>query len=391
MYRNTYLEIDENILKNNIKEIRRKYNGYKYYFGVVKANCYGHGVYCVKALKEGGVNYFATSSLEEAIDVRKYDKNTPILCLEPIPAKYIDVVLKNKVTVTISSVNLALEYSRLNIKEKLNVHIKLDTGMSRLGVKTKQELEDVVELLESNENIFIEGVFTHFATNGIYDIYYDKQVNKLKELLSYLDLNKIPIIHLGGSLMLVNHEKMDFVNGIRLGIVMYGINLSMRKRTGFKAYLSEIKRNYFLRKNNISDSIRYNDLKVRTAMKLYSEVIEIKRLKKGDVVGYGATFKADKDMLIGIVPIGYADGITNSMGYVSIGCEKYPMVGTICMDMTFIAISDKVKLHDKVEFFGDNISVSEVLKHTKSNAYHLFTDITTRVPRVYQDLTEIKY
>ena len=93
MYRNTYLEIDENILKQNVKEIRKKYNKYKYYFGIVKANCYGHGVYCVKTLKEGGINYFGTSSLEEAIDVRYYDKETPILCLEPISPKYIDVIL----------------------------------------------------------------------------------------------------------------------------------------------------------------------------------------------------------------------------------------------------------------------------------------------------------
>lgn len=391
MYRNTYLEIDENILKQNVKEIRKKYNKYKYYFGIVKANCYGHGVYCVKALKEGGINYFGTSSLEEAIDVRDYDKETPILCLEPIPSKHIDVILENNVTVTISSVNLALEYSKLKLKKKLNVHIKLDTGMSRLGIKDRQDLKKVIEALEANENIFIEGVYTHFATNGIYDFYYDKQVNKFKELLSYLDTNKIPIIHCGGSLMLVNHEKLDFVNGIRLGIVMYGINLSMKKRIGFKAYLSEIKRNHFLKKYNVSESIRYNDLKVKTAMKLCSEIIEIKKLKKGDVVGYGATFKAEHDMLIGIVPIGYADGITNNMKYVSISKKQYPMVGTICMDMCFIAISDKVKLHDKVEFFGENIRIEEVLKRTGSNAYHLFTDITNRVPRVYHDLTEIKY
>ncbi len=391
MYRNTYLEIDENILKQNVKEIRKKYNKYKYYFGIVKANCYGHGVYCVKALKEGGINYFGTSSLEEAIDVRDYDKETPILCLEPIPSKHIDVILENNVTVTISSVNLALEYSKLKLKKKLNVHIKLDTGMSRLGIKDRQDLKKVIEALEANENIFIEGVYTHFATNGIYDVYYDKQVNKFKELISYLDINKIPIIHCGGSLMLVNHEKLDFVNGIRLGIVMYGINLSMKKRIGFKAYLSEIKRNHFLKKYNVSESIRYNDLKVKTAMKLCSEIIEIKKLKKGDVVGYGATFKAEHDMLIGIVPIGYADGITNNMKYVSISKKQYPMVGTICMDMCFIAISDNVKLHDKVEFFGENIRIEEVLKRTGSNAYHLFTDITNRVPRVYHDLTEIKY
>jgi len=141
MYRNTYVKIDENILKNNVKEIKKKYSNYKYYIGVVKGNCYGHGFYSVNSLIEGGVNYLATSSLEEAIEVRKYNKDIPILCLEPIDSKYIDDILRYKVTVTIDSKRLASDYSKLSFKGKLKVHLKLDTGMNRLGMKSKKKLE----------------------------------------------------------------------------------------------------------------------------------------------------------------------------------------------------------------------------------------------------------
>lgn len=110
MYRNTYVKIDESILKNNVRQIVKKYPDYKYRIGVVKGNCYGHGFYSVNALIEGGINYLATSSLEEAIEVRKYNKEIPILCLEPIDSKYIDDILKYKVTITIDSKELAQNF-----------------------------------------------------------------------------------------------------------------------------------------------------------------------------------------------------------------------------------------------------------------------------------------
>lgn len=121
MYRKTYLEVDCDKLKNNIKDIKSNYNNYQYYIGVVKANAYGHGNFVIESLIEGGINYLAVSSLEEAINLRKYNIEIPILVLEPIDVEYLEVCVKNNITVTISSLN----YFKLACKKKLQKKIEI--------------------------------------------------------------------------------------------------------------------------------------------------------------------------------------------------------------------------------------------------------------------------
>ena len=210
MYRSTYIEINNKTLLENVKEIKKEYNNYKYYIGVVKANAYGHGYEIIKDLVKGGINYFATSSLEESLEVRKRDKSVGVLCLEPINIKYLDVVLSSNITLTIDSIDSAKSLVDANPKEKVNIHLKLDTGMNRLGFNTKEELNEAISILKQNKNIYIEGIFTHLATSGISDIYYDKQINKFKELTKDIDLSKIPIVHINRSITLVHHEKLPF-------------------------------------------------------------------------------------------------------------------------------------------------------------------------------------
>lgn len=387
MYRKTYVKINNTILKKNIQEIRRKYDGYEYYIGVVKGNAYGHGDYIINDLIAGGVNYLAVSSLEEAVSVRKYNKDIPILCLEPISLDFLEEIIDNKITITIESTEYALELLEKNITDVIKAHIKLDTGMSRLGFYDVNDLEDTIKLLNKNENIILEGIYTHLATSGISDVYYDRQIKRFKQLTKNIDLHNIPIVHIGRSMTLVNHEKLDFVNGIRLGICMYGFNNSIKTPTG----LRKIKRDFLLKRLKISNSILTNDLKLKTAFSLYTEVISLRKIKKGSFVGYGANYIAKEDMMVATLPIGYFDGINNNMKFVSINKKLYEIIGDVCMDMTMVKVSDDVKIHDIVEVFGNNISIKEVARRTNSNAYHILTRITTRVPRVYEDNTEIKY
>ena len=387
MYRKTYVKIDNKILTNNIKEIVSKYNNYKYYFGVVKGNAYGHGDYIVNDLIKGGINYLAVSSLEEAISIRKYNKEIPILCLEPIDLSYLKEIEDNKVTITIESNDYVKELINKKITKQLKLHLKLDTGMSRLGFTNKDELNETIKLLKENKNIFIEGIYTHIATSGINDIYYDKQISSFKYLTQDINLKEIPIIHIGRSMTLVNHPKLPFVNGVRLGICMYGFNNSIKTPTG----LRKIKRDLNLRKLNISESILTNNLNLKTAFTLYTEVMSIRNVKKGSFVGYGANYIAKEDIIVATLPIGYVDGMNKSMKYVSINNKKYEIIGDICMDMTMVKVDNTIKIHDKVEIFGNNISVKEVSRNMNTNAYHLLTSITTRVPRVYDNDVEIKY
>lgn len=387
MFRKTYVKINNKALTSNIKEIISKYNNYKYYFGVVKGNAYGHGDYIVNDLIKGGINYLAVSSLEEAISIRKYNKEIPILCLEPISIEYIKDILDNDVTITIESIDYVKELINKKLDKQLKVHIKLDTGMSRLGFTNKEELNESINLLKDNRNILLEGIYTHIATSGINDIYYDKQISTFNYLTKDINLKEIPIIHIGRSMTLVNHSKLDFVNGIRLGICMYGFNNSIKEPTGLRKF----KRDRLLKKLNISETTLTNDLNLKTAFSLYTEVMSIRNVKKGSFVGYGANYIANEDIIVATLPIGYVDGMNKLMKYVSINNKKYEIIGDICMDMTMIKIDDTIKLHDKVEIFGDNISIREVSRRLNTNAYHVVTGITTRVPRVYDDKTEIKY
>lgn len=387
MYRKTYVKIDNSILTNNIEKIINKYNTYKYYIGVVKANAYGHGDYIVNDLIKGGINYLAVSSLEEAISIRKYNQEIPILVLEPVSLEYLDTIEKNNITITIESLEYTKELLEKELNSNLKVHLKLDTGMNRLGIKEKEEVTEAVKLLKENKNIILEGIYTHIATSGITDIYYDKSIENFKYLTSDINLSEIPIVHLNRSITLVHHQIYSFETGVRLGIIMFGFNQSIQEPTG----LRKIKRDLLIKKLGISNSILSNNLDLHTAFSLYSEVISIRKVYKDEFIGYGANYIAKEEMIVATIPIGYNDGIKQEMQFVSINNKLCKIVGDICMDMITVQVDDTVKLHDTVEIFGKNIPIKDVSKRTKSNAYHILTGITTRVPRLYSDNTEIKY
>ena len=195
---NTYLEINLDTLRNNTKTIIEKYNNYKYYFGVVKSNAYGHGEYIVNEIIKGGINYIAVSYLEEALKVREYNKEIPILCFVPIDLEELDLATKNNITLTISNLNYLKELIKI-LNKKIKVHIKLDTGMNRLGFKNKNEVNDAYKLIKENIFMELEGIFTHLSTVGVHDKIYDSEINKFKYLTEDINLKDIPIIHLTSS------------------------------------------------------------------------------------------------------------------------------------------------------------------------------------------------
>lgn len=393
MYRKTYALIDEDKLKNNIKEIKEKYNNYDYYIGVVKNNAYQHGVKVVNSLIEGGVNYLAVSSLEEAIDVRKYNGEIPILCLEVIDLEFIFDCINNNVTITVESFEYLEKLNKIKLDFPIKIHLKINTGMNRLGISETKEVDKCFELIKKNKNLVLEGIYTHFATSGISDKYYDDQMNTFMKLTKNIDLNEIPIVHLGRSLTLVNHDKPDFVNGIRLGIIMYGFAQSLKKDNTLRGKLRDLKRKQLIKKYSISKTYLSNDLNLNTAFSLYSTVMSIKKVKNKEFVGYGAKFFAEKDMKVAIIPIGYADGVTINYKNVFIKNKKYQIIAD-SMDMLMVKIDNSVKVGDKVEIFGENITIKEVCQTNNCNSYRLFNMISNRVPRVYKkgmEQVEIKY
>lgn len=345
MIRKTYELINLKKLENNVRTIVNSSNNYKYHIAVVKANCYGLGIKCVKSILLGGANYLAVSSLEEALKIRKI-ANTRILVLEPIDIKYIDKAHQNNITLTISS----LDYLE-KIKDKcFTCHLKINTGMNRLGINSKEELNEVYKIIK-NSNITIEGIYTHIYKSSD-KVLTEKQFKRFENITKDINLNEFEIVHIPNSETITNYKKKDYVNGCRMGIIMYGFS---------------------------------NNLNLESVFTLKSRIIEIKHIKKDDTVGYDGNYKATKDELIGIIPIGYADGIIrkNTGRYVYINNKQYQIVGNICMDMLFVLIDENVKLNDEVLIIRDNNHINEIANHLDTINYEVMCSISNRVNRKY--------
>ena len=350
IYRKTYVEINLKNLKENVQTIIKNNSCYKYYFGVVKADCYGHyNNKTVKAIIDGGCNYLAVSSLEEALEIRKKFKEIPILCLGIINPKYLYLCIKNNITVTIPSLDY---YNNLKKYNNLKIHIKVDTGMKRLGIDNQEELTILYQKIINDKNVILEGIYTHIYKASD-EIETNRQFQKFINLTKNINLKEIPIIHITASEATINYPKLPFVNGCRLGIIMYGLIA--------------------------------NKLNLKSTFKLISEVILIKNLKKGDTVGYDGTYQAKNDEKIAIVPIGYADGIIrkNKGRTVYINNKEYEIVGNICMDMLFVKIDDNVKIGDQVEIIKDINHIKKIAKHLNTIEYEVICNIGKRVPRIY--------
>lgn len=383
MQRRTYALIDGNVLENNVKEIISRYPNYKYYFGVVKNNAYHHGIRIVKDLIKGGVNYLCVSSLEEALQVRKYDSRIPVLILEPISLDLIDDAINNKFTITIDSIDYVNKLLEHDLFNTLKIHLAVDSGMHRIGYTKAKELSDSYKLLSENKNILVEGVYTHFGTNGITDPYYNNQIKRFLDITSGIDLKSIPIVHLNRSMTLVKHPKLEIENGVRLGIIMYGFSQSTKLQGGIKGFINKFKLERKQKKYNITNIILENDLKLNTAFSLYSEVISVRKVNKDELVGYGIN-KLMEDGYIATLPIGYADGVDKSFKYVYLNNKKCKIVGD-SMDMLMVFSIDKPSIGDKVEIFGDNISINEVKNNTHLSSYHIFNNISNRVLRIHKN------
>lgn len=382
MYRNTYVEINVDNIKNNVKNIITKYNDYKYYIGVVKGNAYGHGLKVAKWMIEEGINYLATATLDEALEIRnEIDKEIPILILQPVDLEYIEICSSNNLTITISNYEYYKKLKDLNIC-KLKVHLKVDTGMNRLGINNKEEIKTIYKELLNNNKIILEGIYTHLATVGIVDNRFDIQIENFKNLTSDIDLNNIAIVHLYSSNAFVIHPKLEFANGVRLGIILYGICPRNINNKGLKNYLRKLKRDYKRKRMKLSPINTDFNIDVKPSISLCSYVSEIKCVNSNEYIGYGNKYLTNEDCKIAIIPVGYMDGLSlsNTGRNVIINKKKYPIVGVINMGMITVKIDNDVKLGDKVIVISDIRSISSYVGTTP---HQLITSISPILKRVY--------
>ncbi len=380
MYRKTYVEINLDNISNNVKNIIKKYPNYKYYIGMVKSNAYNHGYYIVNTLIKAGINYLAVSSLDEAMKIREYNKEIPVLITEIIDYDLINTAIKNNITLTIDN----LEYLK-RINDKCKIHIKLDTAMNRIGVKTKSEFNQIYEYIKKHNNVYLEGIYTHFATPGINDVYYDLQIKKFLEITQDIDLKTIDIVHLSSSFSLLNHKKIEFSNAVRIGTIMYGYDISLPNYgTDFKSKIKKIRDDYYISKNNISAVIRGVNIDLKPAFKIKTNVMEIRKIKKGEILGY-STNVIESDKTIAILPIGYDSGIgTKSLGRkVIINNKIYDSIGPICMCMMFASVDESVKVGDEVTILGDDLTLGYMSRLNNSHIQEVLVNIGKELPKVY--------
>ena len=382
------VEINLNALASNVTNLLAKYDQYDYYIGVVKGNAYGHGFGIVPTLIRNGVNYLAVSSLEEAHVVRKMNQNVPILIMEPVLLEEIEMCLAHRFTVTVSNFEYFEKLAQQPVREEggpLKIHLKLDTGLNRLGIDDQSKLEVVYQQLKKREDFYLEGIFTHFATTGVTDPLFDRQVAAFLTLTENLDLSQIPVIHLGRSATLETREKLAFATGVRMGAIMYGINQTFRPYVGLKGKLRKVRDDYRKKKLSISDTYSSNDLEVTTTFALKTPVMEINRVYAGESVGYGGTFVAEKDTYIAVCPIGYADGLHLGLrhSHVAFHGKKFPIVGIVNMCMITVEVDATVKVGDLLTVLGDEVSLKKVAQLTQTTPYVGMTQVNKDIKRVY--------
>lgn len=359
--------IDKKAITANVQQEIQRLDKKAVLYAVVKANGYGHGaIEVARAAKKGGAAGFCVAILDEALELREAGFTEPILILGLVDVAYAELLALNKLSVTISSLAW-LEQAREIIKtskcnQKLAIHVALDTGMGRIGIRTIQELREMEQWLDKNELIYFEGIFTHFATADSSDEkQFEQQAEKFNTLVNSLH-RKPPFVHTANSATALWHKSCSS-NLIRFGIAMYGLNPS-------GGALPE-------------------PYKLIPAMKISSEVNYIKQMQQGDTIGYGATYSAKEGEWVGTVPIGYGDGWRRDLQGqdVLVDGKRCEIIGRICMDQCMIRLPYEVEEGTEVILVGQSqnqsITLQDIANHLHTIHYEVACGLAARIPRKY--------
>ncbi len=367
----TWAEIDIDALLSNFSEIRKITNSK--IAAVVKANAYGHGASVTASILENaGADMFAVSNIEEALDLRRNGIICPIIILGYTPADYARSLADGGIVQTIFSLEYAkaLSNAALRAGVEIECHLKLDTGMSRLGFDCRDDAlsgtEDMINAV-SLPSLKITGAFTHYATadrdgdeNGEFTKkQYERFINACDRLKNAgAELKEIHSCNSAG--LMLDGDKHGTIT--RPGIILYGL---------------------------MPDRNMKRTMPLKNVMNFYSTVSFVKKIKAGDSVSYGRHFTADRDMTVATVAVGYADGYPRALSgkaYMLINGKKAPILGNVCMDQTVVDVSgiEGVEIGTRATLFGDGLSADELASICSTIGYELVCSVSHRVPRVYK-------
>ena len=372
-----YAEIDLAAFRHNISEIRRITSPDAEIMAVIKADAYGHGVVDIaKEALASGIKFFAVARMNEAAVLRNAGIDSPILLFDDSRSYGADKYIDLDIRASVNSMEDAgfFSDSAAGCGKKLKIHIKIDTGMGRLGFLAdgltsgsgSSLLSEQIKKISQLPDIEIEGIYSHFANADTKDKTHAKQqltmFKKLTDELNTLSGRK-PILHMANSAAIMEIPGSHF-DMVRPGIILYGLYPS--------------------------DEVDRSIIDLKPVMSLKSHIVHLKTVGPGFRVSYGSTFITDRNTLIATVPAGYADGISrllSSNGHMLVRGKRAPIIGRVCMDLTMIDVTgiEGVSIHDEVVIIGrqggEEISADELAARTGTINYEIVTSLAPRVPK----------
>ena len=364
--RDVRAEIDLDAIRHNLTEIRRHISPTAKLCAVVKANAYGYGAIEIsKVAVECGADFLAVATVDEGLELRRAGFNLPVLILGLIPSDAAEVVVANDLTQTVTDFALAEKISAAAVKlnKCAKVHLKIETGMGRIGVAPAEAVELAVKI-SALPSVELEGIFSHFADADSLDrTFTNRQIKIFSDVAEKIQAAGVAlkIRHIAESAAALDIPAAHF-DMVRSGIITYGLYPS-----------ADVRRT----------------IELKPAMKLIARVVYLKKIPAGTSIGYGREFVAERDSVIATLPLGYADGYIRAYKNFHaevVGKGLAPVAGRVCMDQTMLDVTNLrgVEVGDEVILFGsDAVTIDDAARHLQTINYEVTCLVSARVPRIY--------
>jgi alanine racemase len=362
VHRDAWVEINLESLAQNVKIIKNLVKPDVKLLAVVKADAYGHGaVMTAPTMLASGVDMLGVASIDEGLDLRNANINCDILVLGAVPVWAFECVAENDITVSIFSVEhiKACEQAYKRTGKKIKAHIKIDTGMNRIGVSCAEAV-NFIKMIQYNDFIELKGVFSHLACAED-EKETKKQFDKFNEIVSQINTKNLTL-HILNTAGIMSYPDYQF-NMVRAGIGLYGLM------------------------PDLGANINKDKIKLYPVLSLKGRITRIHTMGVNDGISYGHTFVADKDIKVATVPIGYADGVTRKLSNkicAKLNGKKVKQIGNITMDQMMFDISNiDAQEGDVITLIGDDLLIDEWAKIVGTINYELTCRLKVRLPRVY--------
>ncbi|GAA9881096.1 alanine racemase [Helicobacter pylori] len=373
--RASFVEVNTASLRHNFSTVKSIVPKDAHIMAVVKANAYGAGA--IKASEiflQEGANYLGVATLDEALELRSHFSKTPILILGYSPNANASMLIDNDLSAMIFSLEQAEVFSQMALKsqKRLKIHLKIDTGMHRLGLEPNFKSIEIIKKIRALKGLEVEGIFTHLSNaDAKIKTHAKNQMKAFNAFLEQLLDQKIEFqyrhaYNSAGILSLCNGNENRLLNLYRPGIMLYGFYPS----NGMKETCPTILKN---------------------VISLKAQIVQIRSVKKGEFIGYGEHFYTNEETLVGVLALGYADGLMRALGnriQVAINNQLAPLIGKVCMDQCFVKLNNiQAKEGDEVILFGDKSAkandASEIAALLDTIPYETISTLSKRLERVY--------